>query len=355
MNAGPTDSRLGATDPRPVDPRTAAESVARFEALLDHAERLRTRQVSFDRLRELGQLYRLHSAQLARLRERRDDPDAIRHLNSLCVRAYGILYAVRSGPRSPGLLGQRLPELWARTWRAQALAWTLLLLGAFVGGALAARDDGALRAFVPAALGYGPERLEALATSPGARERFLKSDGGTLAERAFFGSQLFANNTRVGLLGFATGILAGVPTALLTIYNGLMIGALSAIFLREPTAVRYAAWMLPHGIPELTAICLCAAGGFVMGGAVASPGRRRRREALRDAISPALLCFVASLPLFVCAALVEGFVRDSQVATAPRLVLAGGMVAALALALWAIRRLARARPGEADFLRELTA
>ena len=39
------------------------------------------------------------------------------------------------------------------------------------------------------------------------------------AVNALFGSMLFVNNTRVGLLSFVTGILGAVPTVLLQIYD----------------------------------------------------------------------------------------------------------------------------------------
>ena len=83
---------------------------ARFAELLDRCERLGTRTLPFDDLRELGRLYRLHAARLARLRDRGDDPEAIRHLNALCVRAYTTLYArpAREPSATPPLL-QRLP------------------------------------------------------------------------------------------------------------------------------------------------------------------------------------------------------------------------------------------------------
>src|ERR1700674_2737877 len=63
----------------------------RLEELLDRAERL-GRRLPLDDLRELARMYRLNSARLAILRSRRSmDPDEIRYLNALCVRAYGHL------------------------------------------------------------------------------------------------------------------------------------------------------------------------------------------------------------------------------------------------------------------------
>src|SRR5215470_8278894 len=102
--------------------RTAEQGAAsiaaarvRFEQLLDRAEASRSPRVSFRELRELGRLYQLHTALLARLRGDRDDPDELRHLNALCVRGYALLYAEAPSHSAP--LGLR--ELLGRTWRPQ--------------------------------------------------------------------------------------------------------------------------------------------------------------------------------------------------------------------------------------------
>ena len=76
-------------------------------------------------------------------------------------------------------------------------------------------------------------------------------------------------------------------------------------------ALLFLAWILPHGVPELTAINLCSAGGLALGRAVAAPGRRTRSEALRRAGPHALALAVASVPLFLAAAWIESFVREA--------------------------------------------
>jgi uncharacterized membrane protein SpoIIM required for sporulation len=336
--------------------RSASDPAVRFAELLDRAERLRLAGLGFDDLRELGRLYRACAARLARLRDRGDDPEAIRHLNALCVRGYGLLY-VAPGRRSGGRawLFERLPRALARTWHAQCLAWALLLAGMGVGWALGARDDAAVYALVPAGLGYEDGGLSALVETRDARAKFLEREENPAHEKAMFGSQLFSHNTQVGLLSFAAGILAGVPTCLLQLYNGLTLGAFASIFLRDPWPIEFAAWILPHGVPELTAITLCAAAGLLLGLAVAAPGRGGRAAALREALDPALLLFGASIPLFAAAAVVESFVRESALGTAPRLAVAAAFLALLAVALAGVRRAARTRSVDTGWLGELAA
>jgi len=331
------------------------DDTGRFEELLDRGERLGAPRLPFEELSELGRLYRAHVARLARLRQQADDAMAIRHLNALCVRAYTFLYVPPPGDRSlRRLVFDSLPRALGRTWRAQALAWSLLAAGALIGFVLASRDTRALHALVATSCGsYTPERIDRLVASPEERAAFLAHTPSPAGLNLAFGSSLFVHNTRVGLLAFATGILAGVPTVLLHLYNGILVGAFSAMFFRDPWPIDFLAWILPHGIPELTAITLCAAGGLLLGAAVAAPGRHGRRHALRAATNPALLLFAGALPLFAVAALVESFVRESGLSTTFRLALAGAFAAALVLALLAVRRLARFEPVDTRWLGEI--
>lgn len=337
----------------------ARRETVRFETLLDAAERVRVARLAFDELAELGRLYRKHASRLARLRSDGDDPDAIRHLNALCVRAHTLLYVPSGIPDARAqTFAAGLRDAIARTWRAHALAWSLLAAGLLLGAALGARDVGALHAFIPASMGYDAERIETLAASPQARAEFLaphSPDHPLTGWNVVFGSSLFVHNTRVGLLAFAAGVLGGVPTVILQLYNGILLGAFASIFLRDPVPLPFLAWILPHGIPELTAITCCAAAGLVLGGAVALPGRSGRAAALRAAVEPALLLLGAALPLFALAALAESFVRESTLSVGARLAVAAAMAAALVAASLRIRHLARGRGVDTTWLRDVIA
>ncbi|MCK6555876.1 stage II sporulation protein M [Candidatus Binatia bacterium] len=325
----------------------------RFAFLLDRAEATHGAALGFDELRELARLYRQHTARLARVRERADDPAAIHYLNALCLRGYGLLYASRRPPRrASATLAGRLAATLSTAWPAFALAWALLLSGMVVGAALAGRSPEGLYALVPAELGYAPEYLDRLTTSPAARNELLSGGGLGTGHRFFFGSYLFVHNTRVGLLAFATGVLAGIPTILLQLYNGILLGAFATIFLQD-ASLRFAAWILPHAIPELTAITLCATGGLLLGRAIALPGRQHRSVALQNAANAALLLVGAALPLFVLAAIVESGVRESTLGVAARLVVAGFLTAAVTVGgLW-LRRLAHSPHRHPSWVRHL--
>lgn len=358
MNADPLPKPAAGITPARENSRIdspAREYLLRFEGLLEACEMHAPSALPFDDMLELGRLYRRHVVLLARERQKGDDPEAIRHLNALCVRAYSVLYA-NSDESSAWrrATAEDVARLVSRCWPAILAAWTLLFLGLLVGAALVRQDPDSIHAFVPSQLGYDAELIDRLATSSEAREAFLLRADLTATQRAIFGSTLFAHNTRVGLLSFAAGILGGVPTALLQLYNGITIGAFTSVFLADPWPLPYLAWLLPHAIPELTAISLCAAAGLMLGAAVVAPGRKGRTRALRSALAPTIFLVGCAIPLFLAAAFVESFVRESQLGTEARLALALALFSSLAGAVIATRRAAKRRLVSNEWLAALS-
>src|SRR5689334_10192893 len=88
----------------------------RFAELIDRADQ---GSLDFDGLRELGREYRIATSRLSehKARARTRDPEALRYLNALCVRAYTHLYvpAARSNKVELGFWLQDLPAALART------------------------------------------------------------------------------------------------------------------------------------------------------------------------------------------------------------------------------------------------
>jgi uncharacterized membrane protein SpoIIM required for sporulation len=335
-------------------PMDASRATARFEELLDRCEQSRVQTLAFDELTELGRLHRRHLAMLARLRARGLDVAATAHLNALCLRAHTTLYVPdRMRWSVTAFVRDAIPAAFAGTWHAIVLAGLLLAGGTLVGGALVLRDPQAVHILVPRCMCESPSHMDDLVRSRVARAEFLARSETPAAKNIAFGSMLFTHNTRVGLLAFAAGILAAVPTVLLQLYNGIVVGAFGAVFFRDPWPVDFLAWILPHGIPELTAITLCAAGGLVLGAAVAAPGRRPRGVAVREAVGSALALVCTAVPLLFVAALTESFVRESTLSTGTRFAIAGAYAGALVAGLVWIRGLAHRRSGDAGWLAEI--
>jgi uncharacterized membrane protein SpoIIM required for sporulation len=314
---------------------------AALEVLLDRAERI-GRRLPFDDLRELARLYRLCSARLAVERSMRADPDRIRYLNALCVRAYSHLQVPAPRRVEPGAFFiASFPATLAATARLQALSALLMVAGTIAGVAIMTGNPGAIYALLPSGI-YPPDKLQRLMSSSAERVQFLTHSISGFGVKSVFSAGLFVHNMQVGMLAFASGILAGVPTLLLDFYTGLMLGGFAWIFCRGGDWALFLAWILPHAIPELLAVTLCSTGGLVMARAVVAPGRRGVGAALRASARPALQMLVAALPLFVVAAGIESFLRQSRLSTDARLGVAAldaAAVAAYAVYVrWLVRR-----------------
>ena len=66
------------------------QSEEQLETLLDRVE-VGGGRLSFEDTREMARLYRVCSARLAVQRSRARDPEQVRYLNALCVRAFTLL------------------------------------------------------------------------------------------------------------------------------------------------------------------------------------------------------------------------------------------------------------------------
>jgi uncharacterized membrane protein SpoIIM required for sporulation len=112
------------------------------------------------------------------------------------------------------------------------------------------------------------------------------------------------------MLCFALGFAAGVPVVLLLFYNGLILGAMAALYSGRGLGLEFWAWILPHGVTELLAVCLCGMTGLVFGMAVVFPGERSRLDNLARRGREAALAVVGAVLMLFVAAGIEGLFRQ---------------------------------------------
>ncbi len=139
---------------------------------------------------------------------------------------------------------------------------------------------------------------------------------------------IMVNNIKVGILSFALGFTWGLGTIFVLFNNGLMMGVLGAIFAAKGFALEFWSHILPHGVLELLAIFICGGAGLVMAKAVVKPGDYSRRDALLVQGRIALKLVLGTIPLFVVAALIEGFITPSLMPNSGKLTVAAGSLVA---------------------------
>lgn len=144
-----------------------------------------------------------------------------------------------------------------------------------------------------------------------------------------FASFLFSHNAKIAILCFALGFAAGAPTVYLLFVNGLMLGAMSALYHQRGLSLEFWGWILPHGVTELGAICLCGMAGLAIGHAVVFPGRRTRLENLAIRGREVAVIVIGAVLMLFLAALIEGYFRQLVESTSIR-----WTVATLILLFW---------------------
>lgn len=124
--------------------------------------------------------------------------------------------------------------------------------------------------------------------------------------------QIMTNNILVTLVAFALGVFYGVGTFYILATNGLMLGTISALCVVHGIGDKLLAFVLAHGVTELSIIVLAAACGLAVGDALAHPGDLTRTSAFRDAFRrTGKLVLMGALFLVLCG-VVEGYVSPNE-------------------------------------------
>ena len=314
----------------------------RLEALLKRIEKRSVRVLSDDDLLALPLLYRATLSSLSVARETSLDRALIAYLEQLCARAYFQLYGVSdSAWRDLGrFFTQGWPGAVASLWRETLVMTFLTLVGAVAAYLLVRADPSWYFGIIPEGLAGGRD--------PGASAAALRAtlyhsrDSGL----GVFASFLFNHNAQIAIFAFALGFAFVVPTALLILYNGLMLGAMIAVFAGKGLGLNFVAWLAIHGTTEMFAIIIAGAAGMRIGTAIAFPGREERMVAVVTAGRTAAIAMAGVVLMLAVAAMLEGIGRQVVTSDGMRAGIGLAMLAAWLVYYYGIgRRYAQNRRG----------
>jgi uncharacterized membrane protein SpoIIM required for sporulation len=293
-----------------VEERGAAWT--RLEQLLVRIEREGIASLELPAAREFGRLYRAVSNDLLRARTEMVNAAVTDYINDIVARAYAVMHApVRAtmGRQVLAFFIRDFPRLLRRERRMVALAALVLLLGASVGAGFVAVDRYALGALIPD---------QHQAHTPGERISRDERDGGVAGDDAFaFSGWLFTHNLEVSFLVFTLGVTFGLGTVALLFYNGVPLGALAMQYHQEGQGLFFWAWILPHGVTELTEVSIAGAAGLIIARGLWLPGRRARGAAFAEEAKTAASLVLGGAPLLVLAGVIEGTVSQMHAPILP--------------------------------------
>jgi uncharacterized membrane protein SpoIIM required for sporulation len=280
-----------------------------------------------DDVARLPALYRATLSSLSVARGISLDANLAEYLESLAARAYIAIYGAKRHPLlvAASFLRRRFPAAVRAARRQVALAAAVMTLGTATGLVLTQRDPARFYSLVDE--GYAQGRGPSSSTDELRAVLYHRRDAADLL--AAFAMFLFTHNAGIGMVCFAAGFAAGVPTLLALFGNGLILGAFAGLYQDRGLGLEFWAWVLPHGVTELLAVVLCGAAGLMLADALLFPGRHTRRHALAVRGREAAVIVVGAVLMFLGAGLIEGIFRQAVHHVGARVA-----VAALTLCAW---------------------
>lgn len=116
------------------------------------------------------------------------------------------------------------------------------------------------------------------------------------------------NNIKVAFMAFALGIFLGIGTGYILLNNGIMLGAFHYLFYKYGVlgSAMSAIWI--HGTFEISVIIIAGGCGIAIGKSILFPKTLKRKESFKKQIKKAAIILMSTVPFFIIAGLLEGFV-----------------------------------------------
>lgn len=128
------------------------------------------------------------------------------------------------------------------------------------------------------------------------------------------------NNVLVSFNIFVSGIFTSFCPGLLLMQNGIMVGTFTTFFHQQNMLGEALLAILLHGTLELSSIVVAGAAGLAMGNGWLFPGTYGRLTSFRMGARRGLKIIIGTVPLFIIAGFIEGFVtRHTEIPDAVRL------------------------------------
>lgn len=306
--------------------KTRQDTWDRLETLVAKSANGDAKRLTEAELHELTRLYPVIAVDVARARMYKIDPLIQQRVNQLAIAAHGLLYRRKSTRILPAVwrfFRRDYPRLFRRLWPYMTLAtaiFTVSALGAYVATRLVPSNA---YIFVPQGLDLPDGQADV--TSEDISERFRRIPKPPMA------AGIITNNISVALHAFALGITAGIGTCYVVLANAMMLGAFAAHFTNHGLSYQLWSFIAPHGLLEIFAILVSAAAGLRLGLSLAMPGSLMRAASLRLGARDAVLLVLGTIPMFIVAGLIEGFITPAYFPGAIKIML-GIAVAGLVIA-----------------------
>jgi uncharacterized membrane protein SpoIIM required for sporulation len=275
-----------------------------LETLLQRTGSGTLRDLPAAELEDLTRLYRLAASDLARARRDFPGDRVVTYLNRLVSAAYALVYS--SAGISWRDIGRWFVSGFPRLFRETAGYYLMAVLLFFGTGFLS--FIATLSDLSAAKTLLGSNTYESIASYAERGELWTEIPE---VQRSVAAALIMTNNIQVAIFAFAGGMLLGLGTVYVLVYNGVQLGAIFGIVTHYGIGLNLLAFVSGHGVIELSVICLSGGAGIMLADAVLRPGMQTRSEALRLAGLRAVQLLLGGACLLVVAGTIEGFLSPS--------------------------------------------
>lgn len=256
-------------------------------------------------------LYRRAASGLVKLNTLAAGPEAREYLETLVGRAYADIHAAQNAPtrfRPMRWFFRDFPRAVRAHHKALWVSIAVTLAGTLLGGLLLELDTTEAKAII-----MPFDHLQESPTERVQREEERASHAKEFDDESVFAAMLMQNNIRVSFFAAAFGLTYAIGTVTLLFYNGAMLGAVAADYIRDGQGLFLLEWLLPHGSIEIPSILLAGQAGLIIGRALLGyDGAATLRERMRH-IAPRLgyILFGVTI-LLVWAGIIEAFLSQDH-------------------------------------------
>ncbi len=229
------------------------------------------------------------------------DSKTLLYLNSLASQAHQKIYINKKekGNKIVRFFKTEFPLFFADYQQTMLYAFLVFMVAVAIGGISTVNDD----SFTRLILGDSYVNMTLQNIKEGNPTGVYQKDSAL----GMFLAITF-NNVRVGMLCFAAGLLTSIGAGYILFTNGVMVGAFFGLFALENVGIESWSVIMLHGTIELSVIVICGAAGMVMGNAILFPKTYARRVSFVKGAKAGLKIVMSTVPLFVIAGFIEGFV-----------------------------------------------
>lgn len=236
------------------------------------------------------------------------DPAIVERLNQLLVRAHQKLHVRRRDgmQRHVSFVVRRFPQA-IRDHRRILLVFCCVFYG--LGALTAVAVERVPERF---ALWFDQGRATDLETMYDPSSSSFLVPRSVNGDADMFGFYVY-NNVSIAFRTFAGGMLVGVGSLLLLLYNAVFLGAATGLLVSRGFGEPFFTFVSGHAAIELSAIIIAAAAGFRLGVSVVFPGLRQTRlQSLRATTKEVLPLIYGATGMLLIAAVIEAFWSTSR-------------------------------------------